>query len=56
MWPSGCGGLGHIRHFCRSEKRSGDNMEPAHKAKIAEGFKGDGVFAAFRSMLLFAIV
>ena len=42
----GCGGLGHIRRFCRAEKRSGDNMEPAHKAKIAEAFEGDGVFAA----------
>ena len=42
----GCGGLGHIRRFCRSEKRNYDNTEPAHKAKIAENFEGDGVFAA----------
>ena len=42
----GCGRFGHIRRFCRAEKRNYDNTEPAHKAKIAEEFEGDGVFAA----------
>ena len=42
----GCGELGHIRRFCPNVKR--EKVDPAHKAKVAEGnhSDNDGAFAA----------